>query len=29
MSSMYVVEPATTGKVVITTNCGDIDIELW
>jgi hypothetical protein len=25
----YIVEPPTTGKVVLTTDCGDIDIELW
>ena len=22
-------EPPTSGKVVLTTDCGDIDIELW
>ena len=29
MSSIYVLEPPTVGKVVITTSLGDLDIELW
>jgi peptidyl-prolyl cis-trans isomerase SDCCAG10 len=29
MSNVYVSEPATRGKVVLTTTLGDIDIELW
>ena len=29
MSSQYDVEPPTSGKVVLKTNKGDIDIELW
>lgn len=29
MSSVYISEPPTNGKVVISTTCGDIDIELW
>lgn len=29
MSSVYVVEPPTKGKVVINTNMGPLDIELW
>ncbi|MFH4975085.1 hypothetical protein AB6A40_001794 [Gnathostoma spinigerum] len=29
MSSIYTLEPATTGKVCLKTTVGDIDIELW
>ena len=29
MSSQYEFEPPTSGKVVLKTNKGDIDIELW
>lgn len=29
MSTVYISEPPTNGKVVISTTCGDIDIELW
>jgi len=29
MSSMYITEPATNGKVCIKTTVGDVDIELW
>ena len=29
MSSVYVLEPPTVGKVVLTTSLGDLDIELW
>ena len=29
MSTLYVLEPATTGKVVFKTTYGDIDFELW
>lgn len=29
MSSIYVLEPPTKGKVVLSTSVGDIDIELW
>lgn len=29
MSSVYVSEPSTTGKVVLKTSFGDVDIELW
>lgn len=29
MSSIYVLEPPTRGKVVLSTSVGDIDIELW
>jgi hypothetical protein len=29
MSNIYHLEPPTKGKVVIHTNYGDIDIELW
>ncbi|CAI5957584.1 unnamed protein product [Closterium sp. NIES-65] len=29
MSSIYVLEPPTQGKVVVTTTLGDLDIELW
>ncbi|PIA42958.1 hypothetical protein AQUCO_02000422v1 [Aquilegia coerulea] len=29
MSSIYVVEPATKGKVVVNTTYGPLDIELW
>lgn len=29
MSSVYVLEPPTKGKVVITTTLGPLDIELW
>eukprot|EP00850_Spirogloea_muscicola_P021079 SM000236S07999 [mRNA] locus=s236:24037:26695:+ [translate_table: standard] len=29
MSSVYVVEPPTRGKVVLATTMGDVDVELW
>jgi len=29
MSSVYVTEPPTRGKVLLRTSCGDVDIELW
>ena len=29
MSQIYVHEPATTGKVLLVTTFGDVDIELW
>jgi peptidyl-prolyl cis-trans isomerase SDCCAG10 len=29
MSSLYITEPITKGKVVLKTSVGDIDIELW
>lgn len=29
MSQMYVMEPPTSGKVVLRTNYGDLDVELW
>lgn len=29
MSSVYVLEPPTKGKVILTTNYGPLDIELW
>jgi hypothetical protein len=29
MSSIYHTEPPTSGKVLIKTSFGDIDIELW
>lgn len=29
MSSIYLTEPATHGKVLLHTSFGDIDIELW
>ena len=29
MSSVYVTEPNTCGKVVLKTSLGDIDIEIW
>lgn len=29
MSSVYVLEPPTRGKVVLNTTCGPLDIELW
>lgn len=29
MSNLYVTEPPTNGKVVITTNRGELEIELW
>jgi peptidyl-prolyl cis-trans isomerase SDCCAG10 len=29
MSAIYITEPPTNGKVVLTTTHGDIDIELW
>ena len=29
MSNTYVTEPPTLGKVVLTTSCGPVDIELW
>ncbi|OAF71309.1 PPIase CWC27 [Intoshia linei] len=29
MSSVYVTEPATNGKILMVTTAGDIDIELW
>lgn len=29
MSNIYNTEPPTAGKVVIRSNFGDIDIELW
>ncbi|KAJ2387390.1 Peptidyl-prolyl isomerase cwc27 [Coemansia sp. RSA 2611] len=29
MSSVYISEPATSGKVVLETTAGDIEIELW
>jgi len=29
MTSVYQLEPPTSGKVVLKTSMGDIDIELW
>ncbi|EDV23155.1 uncharacterized protein TRIADDRAFT_27830 [Trichoplax adhaerens] len=29
MSNIYITEPPTSGKVLVVTSCGDIDIELW
>lgn len=29
MSSIYITEPATKGKVILKTTLGDIDVELW
>lgn len=29
MSDVYILEPATNGKVVLHTSHGDLDIELW
>ncbi len=29
MSNIYLTEPPTSGKVLLHTTCGDIDIELW
>eukprot|EP01038_Epipyxis_sp_PR26KG_P007310 gene7310-9958_t len=29
MSAIYHTEPATQGKVLVKTSCGDIDVELW
>jgi cyclophilin family peptidyl-prolyl cis-trans isomerase len=29
MSSVYVLEPPTKGKVVLNTSAGPLDIELW
>lgn len=29
MSTIYVLEPPTKGKVILTTNYGPLDIELW
>lgn len=29
MSNIYIQEPPTNGKVLLTTTCGEIDIELW
>ena len=29
MSNVYNTEPPTCGKVVLRTNFGDVDIELW
>lgn len=29
MSSVYALEPATLGKVVLHTSVGDLDVELW
>ncbi len=29
MSSQYITEPATKGKVVLKTTIGDLDIEFW
>lgn len=29
MSSIYILEPMTGGKVVLKTTVGDMDIELW
>ncbi|KAH3849465.1 spliceosome-associated protein CWC27 homolog [Dreissena polymorpha] len=29
MSNIYIQEPPTSGKVLLGTTCGDIDIELW
>nr|CDS28421.1 peptidyl prolyl cis trans isomerase CWC27 [Hymenolepis microstoma] len=29
MSNIYITEPATNGKVILTTTVGDIEIELW
>lgn len=29
MSTVYVLEPPTKGKVILTTNYGPLDIELW
>jgi cyclophilin family peptidyl-prolyl cis-trans isomerase len=29
MSSVYVLAPPTTGKVLFRTTCGDLEIELW
>ncbi len=29
MSNIYITEPATNGKVILSTTVGDIEIELW
>ncbi|VUZ46429.1 unnamed protein product [Hymenolepis diminuta] len=29
MSNIYITEPATNGKVILTTTVGDIEVELW
>lgn len=29
MSTIYVLEPPTKGKVIVTTSYGPLDIELW
>ena len=29
MSNMYITEPPTSGKVLLRTSVGDVDIELW
>ena len=29
MSTKYSLEPATSGKVILKTTCGDIEIDLW
>lgn len=29
MSNIYIQEPATSGKVILKTTLGDIEIELW
>lgn len=29
MSSIYATEPATSGRVIIETNCGPLDVQLW
>lgn len=29
MSSVYVTEPPTRGKVILKTSFGDVDVELW
>src|ERR1700722_9263846 len=29
MSTIYITEPATKGKVLLKTSLGDVDIELW
>jgi peptidyl-prolyl cis-trans isomerase SDCCAG10 len=29
MSSVYTLEPATAGKVLVTTTHGEIEVELW
>ena len=29
MSSVYITEPPTRGKVILKTSNGDVDVELW